>query len=106
MVTLTNYSSGELEIADGAGHALRLDRETANRLIMHARMHAVAEFVERLPSLVGDSALVGSILEGFEKMSSTDRWNLKEKFARLRTLAKDYQPARGNEMVEEVSLGQ
>lgn len=102
MVTLTNYSSGELLIADGSGRSVRLGREEANRLILYARMHTVAEFVEKLSSLVGDSSLVGSILEGFEKMSSTDRWNLKEKFARLHTLAAGFHPKDPVTVVEVV----
>jgi hypothetical protein len=106
MITVTNYSSGELLIADGSGQSIRLGREEANRLVMMARMHTVAEFVEKLPTLLGDAILAGAILQGFDKKSSTDRWNLKEKFARLHTLSKDYRSERADGVIEVVSLGQ
>ena len=32
MMTITNFGSGEIEIADGNGRKSRLDREAANRL--------------------------------------------------------------------------
>lgn len=104
MVTLTNYNSGELLIAADAGPSVRLGREEANRLILHARMHTVAEFVEKLPSFVPNQALVQLILEGFEKKSPTERWNLKEKFARLRTLAKGYEPADPAAVMETIQI--
>ena len=104
MVTLTNYNSGELLIGDDSSLSVRLDREEANRLILLARMHASAEFAEKLPSFISDKLLVGLILKDFEKKSSTERWNLKEKFARLHTLSKDYEPVKSEEIVEVVPL--
>lgn len=105
MITLTNYGSGEIQIADDAGHSLKLDRESANRLVMMGRMHTVAEFVEKLPSLVSHAELLKGLLDVFEEAAtSTDKWNLKEKFARLGTLARGYQPSNPDEVVETVSL--
>lgn len=100
---LNNYSSGELEILDQAGHALRLDREASNRLIMMARMHTVAEFVEKLPQLIHEEFLQKKLLELFEKGTKTQRWNLKEKFARLNTLTKGC-VAPGTELLESIKI--
>jgi hypothetical protein len=104
-MTITNFGSGEVEISDESGRRIRLDRESANRLVMAGRMHTVAEFVEKLPALVSDSEIVAAIRSAFEEApTSTDKWNLKEKFARLRTLAKGYQSANPGEIVESVSI--
>ncbi len=104
MITLSNYNSGELEIQNEAGHKLHLPRESANRLIMMARMHTVAEFVEKLPSLIPDEKLLQSIQSFFEGKTPTERWNLKEKFARLTTLAKGYEPKKLEDVIESVTL--
>lgn len=105
MVTITNYGSGEVQIEDDQGHRLRLDRETGNRLVMTGRMHTVAEFVEKLPSFVTEPDLLASILAYFEKAANaSEKWNLKEKFARLGTLTKGYEPKNPLEVVEEIRL--
>jgi hypothetical protein len=104
-MTIANFGSGEVEITDAGGHRVRLDREAANRLVMAGRMHTVAEFVEKLPVLLPSPEIAAVLREAFEKApTSTDKWNLKEKFARLRTLAKGYQPADPGEVVETVSI--
>jgi hypothetical protein len=104
-MTITNFASGEIEILDGQGRHIRLDRAAANRLVMAGRMHTVAEFVEKLPSLIVDQEFVRVLQESFEKApTSTDKWNLKEKFARLTTLTKGYTPTEPDAVVEEVSI--
>lgn len=105
MMTITNFGSGEIQIEDDGGHRLKLNRDSANRLIMAGRMHTVAEFVEKLPALVPDPALVEILRRSFETAAtSTDKWNLKEKFARLGTLAKGYVPKDPAEVVETIRL--
>ncbi|HSA60352.1 MAG TPA: hypothetical protein VLJ37_11790 [bacterium] len=104
-MTITNFGSGEVEISDDQGRRTRLDRESANRLVMAGRMHTVAEFVEKLPALIASAEIAAALRETFEKAStSTDKWNVKEKFARLRTLAKGYEPANPGDVVETVSF--
>jgi len=72
---------------------------------MAGRMHTVAEFVEKLPVLVSNPGLAASILRSFQKAAtSSEKWNLKEKFARLRTLAKGHTPANPSEVVETVTF--
>lgn len=104
MITLTNYESGEMLIANDGGISLRLSHDQANRLIMTARMHTVAEFVEKLPTLISDETLLKKIREAFEGKTSSERWNLKEKFARLQTLTKGYSPKNPGEVVEKATL--
>ena len=102
---MTNFGSGEIDIADDQGHSLRLDREAANRLVMAGRMHTVAEFVEKIPTLIPDSSLSRSILDVFEKArTSSEKWSLKEKFARLTTLAKGYEPKEPSAILEKVVM--
>ena len=71
---------------------------------MTARMHTVAEFIEKLPTLISDEALLKKILITFDGKTSSDRWNLKEKFARLQTLTKGYVPKNPGEIVEVAEL--
>lgn len=98
---LTNYSSGELALT-GPDGATKLSRDQANRLILHARMHTVEEFVQALRDLISDRSLVRAIEATFEKAkNSSERWSLKEKFARLHTLSKGYEPMPGDEKVVE-----
>jgi len=105
MITLTNYGSGEIQIADEAGHSIRLDRESANRLVMMGRMHTVAEFVEKLPALIPEPALLQALVKAFhDAATSTDKWNLKEKFARLQTLVRGYVPKDPQAVMEIVRL--
>jgi hypothetical protein len=104
-MTIANFGSGEVEVSDDRGHRVRLDREAANRLVMAGRMHTVAEFVEKLHVLLPSPEIAAHLRETFEKApTSTDRWNLKEKFARLRTLAKGYESSNPGEVVETVSI--
>lgn len=105
MITLINYSSGEVEIKDDEGHSLRLHREASNRLIMTGRMHTIVEFVEKIPTLITNEPLLKQIISAFEKTTtSSERWNLKEKFARLTTLTKGYDPKNPDEVFEKVSF--
>ncbi len=106
MITITNFGSGEVQIADDQGHSLKLDRDAGNRLVMAGRMHTVAEFVEKLPTLITDKDLLQGILQSFQiAPTSSDRWNLKEKFARLTTLAKGYEAKNPSEVIEFVRVG-
>lgn len=105
MIQLTNFASGELEISDGSGAKLRLNRDQANRLIMTARMHTVSEFVEKLPILITEPALLARIQQAFQEASaSTDQWSVKEKFARLITITKGYSPADPTGIMEKITL--
>ena len=85
-IALINYASGELEISptapsDQTGGSLRLSRDQANRLIMLARMHSVAEFVEELPKFLKDPQTLEAIRGHFGRLQTpTDRWNFKESF--------------------------
>jgi len=104
-MTITNFESGEVEIASDQGVKLRLAREAANRLIMMARMHTVAEFLEKLPSFIGDPKLLEEIQKAFRvAASSSDQWNLKEKFARLVTLTKGYESKNPTGILETISF--
>ncbi len=106
MITLTNDSSGELLIANGAGPSVRLSREAATRLILHARMHNVADFLEALPQLIAATEIVNQLRTLFASLQTpSDRWNFKEKFARLQTLSKEHQPKSPPEVVETIKLG-
>jgi len=105
VITITNFGSGEIEISDDEGHSIKLDRESGNRLVMVGRMHTVAEFVEKLPALITEPALLKALLQAFQKAStSTDKWNLKEKFARLQTLVKDYVPKDSGQAAEVIKF--
>lgn len=102
-ITLTNYGSGELLIADDQGHSVQLNRETAHRVILSARMHSISDFFQQMPHLISDQEIVRALLEELGKAkTSTERWNLKEKFARLSTLTKDHVPKNPSEIVEKV----
>ena len=91
-LTLTNYHSGELCLSSDSTN-LRLSRGEATRLIMLARMHGVVDFLEKLPKLVPQADLLKEILSSFETAkTSTEKWNLKEKFARLQTLSTNFSP--------------
>lgn len=103
-MTLTNFESGELKLESGAGPSLCLSRDAASRLIMAARMHSVAHFIEKLPQLITEPTLLQNLLSLFEQAQGSARWNLKESFARLRTLTKEYVPQNPQQVVESVSL--
>jgi hypothetical protein len=105
MIRMSSFGSGELLIEDGSGLSLRLDRDTANRLIMAGRMHTVPEFMEKLDILIPNPVLAGLVRTAFEAaVSSTEKWNLKEKFARLTTLTRGYEAKNPAEVVETVSF--
>lgn len=103
-MTITNFGSGEIQISDDKGHSLKLDRESANRLVLAARMHTVDDFLKKVPFLVTDAALLNLLLGMFEGKNSSERWTLKEKIARLQTLAKGYQPKHPAAVVEKVTF--
>ena len=72
---------------------------------MAARMHSVAEFLEKVPKLISEAEIARAIQKLFQSAQSpTDRWNLKEKFARLQTLTKDYTPKNPDAIVEKTDL--
>lgn len=103
-MNIVNYESGEVVLEEGSESA-RLPRETSNRLILMARMHTVPEFVELLPSFIKSENLLKSIQQKFAtSQNSTERWNLKEKFARLTTLTKGYQSKTPEAVLEKVVL--
>ncbi len=104
MVQLINHTNGELAITDDAGHTLWLPRERANSLIMSARMHTIDEFLQALPGLIADADLLREIQSAFDRPTSTERWNAKEKFARLRTLTSNYSFQGTPEVVETIHL--
>lgn len=86
---LISYVSGEVTIATSDGVLTRLPRERAYRLVMHARMHDVDEFVAALPGLVDDAATSAALAARFATLAtSSERWAFKESFARLHTLAR------------------
>lgn len=106
MIALTNYHSGNLLITDDTGHSIQLNPGVANRLILFARMHGVQEFVDNLPRLIPDAGLVKSLLASVQSAKSkTDRWNFKEKFARLHTVVKGHPPADTDEVVDLIRIG-
>ena len=102
MIHLVNYESGQIEISDGEGRTLRLNQEAANRLVMTARMHTVSEFIEKLPVLISEGTLLSQIQVLFEGKSSSEKWNLKEKFARLQTVSKGYHVKNPESILEKV----
>lgn len=104
MVQMTNYNSGELEIAAGDAQRVRLDKSQANRLILAARMHGVDSFLQKLPQLIPDPALAATLSTLLQEAQGTERWNLKEKFARLQTIAPDYQSDSPDAITETVQL--
>lgn len=104
MITITNYNSGEVLVSEEGGPSVRLSRDASNRLIMMGRMHTVDEFIEKLSSLIPDETLVASIRKAFEGKTSTERWNHKEKFARLQTLSKGFEPKNPDQVWETVNL--
>ncbi|MBI1909675.1 MAG: hypothetical protein HYS22_05855 [Deltaproteobacteria bacterium] len=106
MIELVNYNNGTLEIV-GDGQKLSLPREKAYSLVMAARMHTIEGFKKKLEGLkspLGETPLVGLILDQFPKLDHTGQWNLKEKFARLRTLATDYPTPPQTEVAEKILL--
>ncbi|MBI2082389.1 MAG: hypothetical protein HYT76_02355 [Deltaproteobacteria bacterium] len=104
-MTLTNYESGDVLITNGSGTSIRLAREFANRLILYARMHGIDDFYQHLPELISHPELVQSIRSLFDQAkTASERWNLKEKFARLSTLAKSYVSKNPGEVMEVVCL--
>lgn len=104
MVLITNHESGEIVLTNDAGHSLRLVYEVANRLVMMARMHTVVEFRQKLPGLISDESLLNEIKTAFEGRTSSERWNVKEKFARLQTVVKGHEIKNSNRVVEEVKI--
>ncbi len=105
MIVLTNFESGELEIKAGGLPPYRLVRESANRLILSARMHTVSDFVDQLPLFIPSEDILSHLKKHFEKLTTkTDQWNFKEKFARLQTLVKDYVPKNPTAVAEVVTL--
>ncbi len=99
---ILNYESGDVVIRD-EGQETRLAREAANRLILMARMHTVSEFVDLLPSFISHASILKAIQGRFAAAAvPSERWNLKEKFARLTTLTKGYVPKDPESVLEKV----
>lgn len=104
MVSITNYNSGELEIAADGAAAIHLSRDQANRLILAARMHAVEPFLQKLSTLIPDEGLVSTLTKILGSAEGSERWNLKEKFARLHTVAPGYTAENPQQVLETVQL--
>jgi hypothetical protein len=86
---LISYASGEVTIAANGAVLVRLPRERAFRLVMHARMHDPDELAAALPGLVGDGAACAALAARFAALASpSERWAFKEAFARLHTLSR------------------
>lgn len=101
MVTLTSYNSGAVLIADEANAQVHLPQAAANRLIMTARMKTVEAFVEKLPTLIPHEELTQTIRDLIETAQGSERWNLKEKFARLPTIVAGH-PIEQPDAIKEV----
>ncbi len=104
MVRIINYNSGELEITDGAGASVRLGHKQAHRLVLAARMHNVEPFLEKLDTLIPSETLVQQITALLQGADGSERWNLKEKFARLHTLAPGYEVQDPDGIMETVEI--
>ncbi len=104
MVTLTCYNSGALTVSDNNGRTCKLPPAAAKRLIMAARMKSTEAFLEKLPELISDAELV-SIIQGIiEGTTGSERWTLKEKFARLPTIASGFDVSNPDEVAEVFAL--
>lgn len=101
MLTITVYNSGALKL-DNSSTTLSLTRDQAHRLIMGARMHSVDEFIEKVPSLIADATIVKNVRASFEKAEKSERWNLKETFARIPTVAKGYEAKNPDSVSETI----
>ncbi|OGQ55573.1 MAG: hypothetical protein A3I75_06335 [Deltaproteobacteria bacterium RIFCSPLOWO2_02_FULL_50_16] len=104
MITITNFASGELEIALQGEKGLRLSRDLAHRLILAARMHGPQDFIQKIPQLIGSAPLSQAITRQFEGGDPSGKWRLKEKFARLVTVTKDHKPKDLEEVIETITL--
>ncbi|QQR81805.1 MAG: hypothetical protein IPJ69_06865 [Deltaproteobacteria bacterium] len=103
-MNIVNYESGEV-VLEESGVSVRLSREDSHRLILMARMHTVPEFINLLPSFVSNEEMLKAIQQKFSATeSSTDRWNLKEKFARLTTLTKGYISKNPEALLEKITF--
>ena len=91
-------------MAAAEGQTHKLTRDQAHRLIMAARMHGPQDFIEKIPNLISDSGFSQTILTKFEGKNATEKWNLKEKFARLHTATKDYVSNNPGEVIEVIEI--
>lgn len=104
MITLTNYSSGDVSIEAAVGPVIRLPRAEAHRLIMAARMSTPSEFLSKLETLIPSADLCRAITAVFEGQDRSKQWQLKEAVARLTTLSKGYESSGPTAVVETVQL--
>ena len=104
MITLTNYASGELALANSEGQDLHLTRDQAHRLVMAARMHGTHDFINKIPNLISQPELAKVIATTFDGKNSSEQWNLKEKFARLQTITKEHTPEKPDEVVDVIEF--
>lgn len=104
MLTLTCYNSGALTISDGTHETVHLSHQAANRFIMAARMKGIEDFVHKLPSLIDQQGIVHSLTGLLHEAQGTQRWNLKEKIARLHTVVPGYPVAEPEQIKEVVQL--
>jgi len=103
MLVITNYANGELEISTDSLPVVRMNQEQANRLILFARMHPVSDFVASLSRLMQDKQIAQAVLSCFELLkTSSERWNLKEKFARLRTVTSGFPSGSPDQVTEKI----
>ena len=101
---LINYNNGELELADSDGNKNRFNRQAAYQLILSARMNSIERFQGRLKILQKDFPLLQEVLNLFPKLDHSGQWNLKEKFARLQTLAPEFESPLEVAVLENISL--
>lgn len=101
---LINYNNGELELVADEGDKNRFDRQQAYQLILSARMNTIERFQGRLKILQKDFPLLQEVLNLFPKLDHSAQWNLKEKFARLQTLAPELESPSDVKVVEEVLI--
>lgn len=86
------------------GDKNRFDRQQAYQLILSARMNTIERFVGRLKILQKDFPLLQEVLDLFPKLDHSAQWNLKEKFARLQTLAPELETPPGVGVLEEITI--
>jgi len=104
MIKLIAYKSGAVTIVADHGQETQLDQPAANRLILAARMHSVEPFMAKLEGLIPNAELARSIRDKIAAAKGSERWNLKENFARLPTVEPDIKTDNPEEIAEEVTL--
>lgn len=104
MLTLTSYQSGAVLICRDDGAEVKLAPDAANRLIMAARMKNIEPFLAKLGDLIPHPELAQTIHETITSATGSDRWNLKEKFARLPTVTTGHDVSDPDQVAEIIKL--